>query len=457
MGPTADSPSTRRSPATVWTGLRWLALRPRPLGIAFTIIAIGLMLSLGGFIVAKYRGLQVHSYGEIGRLYIDHLLSPYALSRLDPDADGGALQLQAPEAWDNAPAGEAPIALRIWLLDGTLLYSSVPTDRAYGHDTAELHRAIRGERIETLETEGDPEDPGFPVRYPFFEVYAPIHDPRSGEIIAVGEVYQDASEILRDRSVVEVTVWAVIGLVTLGVLAMMAISARQGEQLEALLGSEKRLGAQNDLLRREAEQARREAVRTNEQVLNLVGAELHDGPVQLLGLASLMQSKRGDTALPDGTLLRDLLTTVHAQLRTIAAGLILPEVEHLTPAAVVDLAVARHRALSGTPVDVVNGLSGEELDPPRKVCIYRVVQEGLTNAARHGGGEIPCLAVVRDEGSILVTIRSASGDGAAAHSDAQPGGLGLQGMRRRLEAFGGNLTLENDAGWVTLQARLPLA
>jgi signal transduction histidine kinase len=457
MGPTADSPSTRGSRATAGTGQGRIALRPRPLGIAFTIIVIGLMLSLGGFIVAKYRGLQLHSYGEIGRLYIDHLLAPYSLSRLNPDADGGAPQLQPPEAWDDAPAGDVPIALRIWLLDGTLLYTSIPTDKAEGHDAADLHRAIRGERVETLQSEGGPGDPGFPVRYPFFEVYAPIHDPRSGEIIAVGEVYQDASEILRDRSVVEVTVWAVIGLVTLGVLAMMAISARQGEQLETLLRSEQGLGAQNELLRREAEQARREAVRTNEQVLNLVGAELHDGPVQLLGLASLMQSRSGDTALPDGTLLRDLLTTVHAQLRTIAAGLILPEVEHLNPAAVVDLAVVRHRALSGTPVDLANGLSGVDLDPPRKVCIYRVVQEGLTNAARHGDGNIPSLAAVSEEGSILVTIRSVSGAGAAADSDAKPGGLGLQGMRRRLEAFGGNLTLENSGGWVTLQARLPLA
>ena len=36
---------------------------------------------------------------------------------------------------------------------------------------------------------------------PYFEVYAPIHDPETGALIAVGEIYQDATEILRDRAV----------------------------------------------------------------------------------------------------------------------------------------------------------------------------------------------------------------------------------------------------------------
>ncbi|MCX7646156.1 MAG: hypothetical protein N2Z62_12795 [Rhodobacteraceae bacterium] len=452
-----DSPRADKACAPTAPRPPWLALRPRPLGLAFTAVVIALMLGLGAFIVAKYRALQLHSYGEIGELYIDHLLAPYALDQLARQAGAAPARPPAPDPLAELPAGEAPVALRIWKLDGTLLYTSVPADRAEAHDPSDLRRSIRGELVETLETDGADGDPGYPVRYPYFEVYAPIHDPRTGELIAVGEVYQEATEILKDRALVELTVWAVIGLVTLGVLAMMAISARQGEQLEALLETEQRLAAQNVQLRRAAEQARQEAVRANEQVLNLVGAELHDGPVQFLGLASLMQAGQTSSTLPDGTSLRDLIATVLGQLRSIAAGLILPELEELEPSAVVDLAVARHRALTGLPVKVNNGLAGVELDAPRKVCIYRIVQEGLTNATRHGDGTAPLLTVSCTASEVVVTIRSEGRALPAAQAGTAAGGLGLPGMRRRLDAFGGHLHLEETADGVLLRATLPLA
>lgn len=457
MGLRGDSPpaDTARGPPAPRYG--WLALGPRPLGIAFTVVVIGLMLGLGAFIVTKYRTLQVHSYGEVGRLYIDHVFAHYAIAL----RDGGPPEIVAHPETRDLP-GEltemgSAVALRVWLPDGQLLYASMPDDDVTTHDPSDLFRAARGEHVEILETGDRQGGEGRPLPYPFLEVYAPIHHPQTGEVIAVGEVYQDATELLRDRRLVERTVWAVIGLVTLGVLAMMAISARQGEQLETLLETEQRLAAQNDQLRRAAEQARQEAVRTNEQVLNLVGAELHDGPVQFLGLATLMQTGQGPSALPDGTSLRDLLSTVLGQLRSIAAGLILPELEELEPAAVVDLAVARHRALTGVPVKVANGLAGVELDAPRKVCIYRIVQEGLTNATRHGGGTAPLLSVDCTATEIVVSVRSDGRGPQAAQPGSPVGGLGLPGMRRRLEAFGGHLALEENAGSVVLRARLPLA
>jgi len=88
------------------------------------------------------------------------------------------------------------------------------------------------------------------------------------------------------------------------------------------------------------------------------------------------------------------------------------------------------------------------------LAAYRVVQEGLTNAFRHSGASRVEIAVERDGACLLrIDVRD-DGRGLA------PGwreGLGLRGMRERLAAQGGALTLVNGAqGGAELEARLPL-
>jgi signal transduction histidine kinase len=90
-----------------------------------------------------------------------------------------------------------------------------------------------------------------------------------------------------------------------------------------------------------------------------------------------------------------------------------------------------------------------ELSPGVELTAYRVVQEALTNARRHAPGA-----------SVEVTLRYAkdalhvrvSDDGPG--SDAEPG-LGLTGMRERVQMVGGELTTTGDHGFV-VEARLPV-
>lgn len=69
------------------------------------------------------------------------------------------------------------------------------------------------------------------------------------------------------------------------------------------------------------------------------------------------------------------------------------------------------------------------------LTVYRIVQEGLTNAVRHGTGAID-LGIVRDEAAVRVTIENDRPDPSAPISP----GNGLLGMRERLQAVGGSLT-----------------
>jgi signal transduction histidine kinase len=86
-------------------------------------------------------------------------------------------------------------------------------------------------------------------------------------------------------------------------------------------------------------------------------------------------------------------------------------------------------------------ISADFAGPSVGVTVYRVVQECLTNAHRHGEGKAT-VEVRTDDGRICVTVenpigRSPRGSGAG-------GGLGLVGMRERVESSGGRLTIDSD-------------
>ncbi|MFC7340527.1 sensor histidine kinase [Saccharopolyspora griseoalba] len=95
---------------------------------------------------------------------------------------------------------------------------------------------------------------------------------------------------------------------------------------------------------------------------------------------------------------------------------------------------------------------GEQPELPTAVDLtgYRVLQEALTNVLRHGEGGRGEVAV--DYAADAVTIEVSN-----PHSgSAGEGGLGIPGMRRRVEALGGEFTAETTAGRFRVRARLPL-
>ncbi|MFF5003380.1 sensor histidine kinase [Streptomyces phaeochromogenes] len=81
------------------------------------------------------------------------------------------------------------------------------------------------------------------------------------------------------------------------------------------------------------------------------------------------------------------------------------------------------------------------VEPSVGVTVYRVVQEALTNAYRHGEG--PATVDVREhDGRICVTVENRVG-----HTMRGSGsGLGLLGMRERVESSSGRLTIDSDDG-----------
>ena len=102
------------------------------------------------------------------------------------------------------------------------------------------------------------------------------------------------------------------------------------------------------------------------------------------------------------------------------------------------------------------GLSGR-LPPEIETAAYRIVQEALTNVARHADIDEAEVALRPVNGSLEMMIRDAGSGFDPKVVVESSGSTGLSGMRERAELLGGRFTVESLPGeGTTLTARLPL-
>jgi PAS domain S-box-containing protein len=176
---------------------------------------------------------------------------------------------------------------------------------------------------------------------------------------------------------------------------------------------------------------------------------LHDGAQQritsvLLTLGRLRETADGDTAMLE--LAIDQLATGLQELRELASGLhpaVLSE-RGLVPA----LEALALRA--PVPVELA-GVPDRRLPEQVEVGAYYVVAEALANVHKHAGARRVVVRATVDEAGLLVEVVD---DGAGG---ADPEGGGLRGLVDRVEALGGTLELDSEAGRGTrVTARLPL-
>lgn len=120
-------------------------------------------------------------------------------------------------------------------------------------------------------------------------------------------------------------------------------------------------------------------------------------------------------------------------------------------------ALARQWRETRADIEITLSLDGlgRALDETAALTAYRVVQEGLTNAFRHADARNIRVGASRDGERLRISVED---DGAGLPADFSGGGLGLRGMRERVGALGGTLTIENArGGGARLVAELPTA
>jgi signal transduction histidine kinase len=100
------------------------------------------------------------------------------------------------------------------------------------------------------------------------------------------------------------------------------------------------------------------------------------------------------------------------------------------------------------------------LAPAAETALYRIMQEGLTNIAKHAAATYVDLQLWQDDAGVHGLLRDNGVGFAVEHAMGQTGprGLGLLGIQERLEALGGTLQITSAPGQgTTLQITLPAA
>lgn len=189
-----------------------------------------------------------------------------------------------------------------------------------------------------------------------------------------------------------------------------------------------------------------------------IACELHDALGQNLVVLRNRLLPLAEGRVPEGgwRAVDELSREAIEQVRTIASGLHPPELQRLGLAAA--LATMLERAVAGTPVRGTCACAFDEaaVSGERRIHLYRIAQEAVTNALKHGQAR-----------HVEVSVRGGSGlelavadDGAGAPAAGLRAGFGLSGMRERARLVGGTLAIAPRAGGgtvvtVTLPAEPP--
>jgi len=242
-------------------------------------------------------------------------------------------------------------------------------------------------------------------------------------------------------------------LAFLGVAAAVGVAVRS--QRAAVEAAEAR--ARQAEATREEEAERRvtdERLRIARELHDVVAHHISVVNVQA-GVARHLLDSSPEQARNALTLVREASRTVLSEMSTVLGLLRTGEDETPTaPAPGLDGAGALVESMRRAGLEVIERIEGKPYELPEitDLTAFRVVQESLTNALKHGTGTAH---LVRDYSATAVVLEIRNPVRGEALTSVG-GGHGLVGMRERVTALGGRFTAGPEPdGWFTVRAEIP--
>jgi signal transduction histidine kinase len=201
-------------------------------------------------------------------------------------------------------------------------------------------------------------------------------------------------------------------------------------------------------------------VDAQEEERRSISRELHDEVGQTLGALLVDLGQLSKLVPADDNLLRGQIARIKSaaetavkSIRDLALLLRPPMLDDLGLVPALEWQAREISRRGEMEVDVHSEMVSEQLADDTKVCLYRLVQEALTNAARHSGTKHAKVSIVQNEGTIRVQIT----DDGIGFSPERLRGMGILGMEERVKRLGGSLTIESAPGkGTTVLAELPV-
>lgn len=236
------------------------------------------------------------------------------------------------------------------------------------------------------------------------------------------------------------------GLMILMVIAAVLYAQRirrladwQQQQNDMMLAAQQRVALLKQVMLAHEDERRR------------LARELHDGIGQsltslLVGLRTLEDAVSADTAIKNVSELRRITTHTLEEVRQMARGLRPAVLDDLGLSAALERLVADFAPLHNLAIDLdMIGLNSSRLPEALETTLYRIIQEALTNVARHAHARKVRLTVERRDGNVTAIMED---DGKGFDPDAalQGDSFGLTSMQERAALHAGTLTIQSRPG-----------
>ena len=426
------------------------------------------VLIVGAYVIGRWVSREIEQgvierTGAVTALYVDSFASPNLQELEDGKEISPAYRARLDALLDTTSLGREIVSFKVWALDGTIVYardhsiigSVFPLE-------GDLHAAQAGKVVSNMSSlESDENAAERVLADRLVETYAPIRSHQTNQVIGVMEFYLSPDAIKDEAGGSQRTGWLIVLIATVGMYVLLvgmvngasSTITRQNRNLRGLLERNAELGER-------VRMAAFSKAKTDEQVMVRLGHELHDGPAQDLGLALLrLDDLRAAVTKPqeDFVVIRDAMDRALHELRDIASGLRLPELEALSIEQVVARAIDEHRRKSAVNVRFSSAARDlpSDVDAAHKIAMYRVTKEALHNAWKHSGVNEASVALTANGGWLRLEI-SDPGAGFDPRLVDTRASLGLRGMRERIELLVGQLSVESHPGTGTVvTARVP--
>lgn len=220
-------------------------------------------------------------------------------------------------------------------------------------------------------------------------------------------------------------------------------------------------------LQKQLQHLSHQVLQTQEEERKRISHELHDEIGQVLTAISFHLASLKKEATPGGKAFKDRIAQAQ-RLVEQSVDIVHQFAVRLRPAALDDLGLiptleshvkdfAERTGLSVRFTPFTHGRT-DLLDGDKRMVLYRVVQEALTNIAKHAHASLAKVSIRRLRGVIRVEVKDngKSFDVQGALSNQRNNRLGLLGMRERVEMVGGRFAVESARGkGTTIRADVP--
>ncbi len=142
--------------------------------------------------------------------------------------------------------------------------------------------------------------------------------------------------------------------------------------------------------------------------------------------------------------IENALSDALQEIRDLSSGLALPELEGLSLSEVLNKAIDSQQRRTRIKVQREIGTLPEQVGQPLNICFFRLIQESLNNAFLHAGATNARVTAAYVDNAIDVRIEDPGPGFDAGTVLPASNGLGLSGLRERIESLGGFFSLASS-------------